>query len=141
MAERGIDMIVRVSQTGAQGGTMLTIGGLRARSIRINDAPIDTTSADAASRWRRLITGGVRAVEISGGGVFEDDAAIEVIRGHIMDGATGSTLGYVEFTAPDWGLITGSFHISNLELSSSHDDEVTWSAEFASAGDVVWQAI
>lgn len=137
-AQKGIDMLLKVSSDGTSGGTMNTLGGIRTSSVSFNDEMITTTSGDDTSRWVQGIAGGLRSASISGSGIFKDDAAVEDVRDHIM--GSSQSLAYLQFIAPDWGTIAGTFHVSGLELSADHDGEVTFSATFNSAGDVSWTA-
>jgi TP901-1 family phage major tail protein len=137
-AQKGIDMLLKVSSDGTSVGTMNDLGGMRSSSISFNNSPIDITSADATTRYRQLLAGGIRSVDITGSGVFVDGTSIEDIRDHIM--ATSETLAYLQFVIPDFGTVAGSFHASSLEFGADHDGEVTFSATFNSAGDVTWAA-
>lgn len=137
-AQKGIDMLLKVSSDGTSGGTMNTLGGIRANSVDFNATPIDVTSADDSSRWRQLFAGGIRTASIGGSGIFKDDSAVEDLRDHVLN-ATES-LAYLEFVIPDFGTVAGSFHVSNLSFSGNHDGEVEFSAQFESAGDVSWTA-
>lgn len=137
-AQKGIDMLINVSDDGTSGGTMNELGGIRSNSISFNNQMIDITSADDTSRWVQGLAGGLRSVSISGSGVFTDDAAIEDMRDHVM--GASETLAYLQFVIPDFGTVAANFHISSLEFNADHDGEVTFSATFNSASDVNWAA-
>ena len=137
-AQKGIDMLLKVSDDGTSSGTMGTLGGIRTNQISMGSTPIDVTSQDDTDRWRKLMTGGVREVSFSGSGVFVDDAAFEDLRGHLF--ATTESLAYLQCIVPDFGTFAGNFHISNLDVEGSHDGEVTFSASFASASAVTFVA-
>lgn len=138
MAEKGIDVLINVSDDGTSGGTMNTLAGIQTTSFSVNTAAIDVTSASSTQRWRSLITGGVRSVSVSGEGVFEDDPAVEDIRNHIMGGA--ETLSYCQMFIPDFGTAAGAFHVSGFSLTGNHDGEVRFAASFESAGPITWTA-
>lgn len=137
-AQKGVDMLIKVSSDGTSGGTMNTLGGLRASSVEFNSSAIDITSADSTNRWRELLAGGIRSASISGSGVFVDGTPDEDIRDHIMN-ATES-LAYLQFVIPDFGTVAGNFHVSSINWGSNHDGEVTYDGTFDSAGDVSWTA-
>ena len=137
-AQKGIDMLLKVSSDGTSGGTMNNLGGIRTNSVSFSDEMITTTSADDTSRWVQGIPGGLRTCSISGSGIFKDDPAVEDVRDHIMGGS--QSLAYLQFIAPDWGTIEGAFHVSGLDLSGDHEGEAAFSATFNSAGDVSWTA-
>ena len=136
-AQKGKDLLIKVSSDGTAVGTMTAIAGLRSPSVTINGEAPDVTTADSANRFRELLAGaGVRSVEVSGSGIFQDDAAIEDLRGHVM----GGTHAYLEVVGPDWGEFAGLFHVSSLELSGDHDGEVGFTVSLASAGEITWAA-
>lgn len=132
-AQKGIDMLLKVSSDGTSTGTMNTLGGIRSNDLTLNDTPIDITSADDADRFQKLITGGIRSVSLSGSGVFVDDTAAGDLVDHVMTSG-GATLAYAELTVPDFKVFAGEFHVSSMTFAGSHDGEMTYDVSLASAG-------
>jgi len=119
-------------------GTYVAFGGLTAKSVRMNAAVIDITDGDSTDLFQELLTGGgVKSMELSGSGRFNDDAAVERARVLFMTGA----LATLRFLIPDWGTIQGSFAITALEFGGNYDAEVTDSLTFMSSGKPTWTAV
>lgn len=132
-AQKGIDMLVYISDDGTSGGTFNLIGGLRATSIQFGSTTINVTSAEHSDRWQRMLTGGIRSITITGSGVFNDDTAFGDMMDNHMTAAT-EALAYCRFIIPDFKQVEASFHISEISFEGDHDGEVTFNATFNSAG-------
>ena len=116
----------------------LAVGGLRAKSCRMNGAAIDVTDSDSTDLWTELLSGGgVKSMELSGSGVFEDDAAIERVRSLFIVG----TIEDWRFTIPSWQQIDCPMHIASLEIDSPHDNAVAFSISLQSSGKPTFTAI
>lgn len=140
-AQKGKDFLLQVSDDGTSGGTLNDLGGVQTTRFSINNADADITSADDAGRWRQMLAGaGVRSVDWSGDLVFVDDAGIEDLRAHAVDGANGSTQAYLAAVIPDFGTFAGMFTITQLEFSGQHDAEVRVAITAASAGNITFTA-
>jgi TP901-1 family phage major tail protein len=119
-------------------GTYVAFGGLLTKSVRLNAAAIDITDGDSTDLFQEMLGGGgVKSLEISGSGRFNDDAAIERARSLFMTG----TLATMRFLIPDWGTIQGAFYITSLEFGGNYDAEVTDSLSFMSSGKPTWTAV
>ncbi len=138
-AQKGIDMLLKVSSDGTSGGTMNTLGGVRSNDLTINDNPIDVTSADNTGRFQSLITGGIRSVSLSGSAVFVDDTAAGDLVDHAIN-SSGATLAYCEIVVPDFGTFAGAFHVSSVTFAGTHDGEVAYDTSLASAGAITFTA-
>lgn len=138
-AQKGIDMLLKVSSDGTSIGTMNTLGGLRSSDLTLNDTPIDITSADDTDRFQKQITGGVRSVSLSGSAVFVDDTAAGDLVDHII-ASGGASLAYAQLIVPDFGTFAGDFHVSSLTFAGTHDGEVTYDVSLASAGTIGFTA-
>jgi len=133
-AQPGREVLIKISIA----GTPTTIGGMRAKSISLNDGQVDATDSDSAGRWRELLAGaGVRSAEISGSGVFKDSAGEQAMMSNFFAGTHPS----MQFVIPGLGTISGVFQITQLQPGSgNHDNEVNFSASFASAGEITFTA-
>ena len=112
----------------------LVAGG--ARQVEIEAA--DVTDSESAGRWRELLAGtGVRRASLSGSGIFRDAAADATVRGLFFDG----TIRNWQVVIPDFGTVTGAFHVSGLEYGGEHDGEVTFEIALESAGALAFSAL
>lgn len=129
--------LITISIETSTPGTYSLFGGLTQKSVRMNGATIDVTDSDSTDLWVELLDGGgLKSLEISGSGRFNDDAAIERARSLFMTGALESFRVFI----PSWGTFEGSFAITSLEFGGAHDSEVTFSATFMSSGKPTWTA-
>ena len=128
-AQKGKDLLVKLDETGA--GPFETIAGLRASRISFNADTVDVTTAESTGRWRELLAGaGVRSAAVSGSGVFKDQDSDAALRRVFFDGTAPD----FEIIIPDFGAISGPFHVTALEYSGNHDGEATFEVALASAG-------
>jgi len=98
-AQPGKDLLIKVGD-GEASEAFTTIGGLRTKRIAFNDETVDVTHSGSTGRWRELLAGaGVRSAEVSGDGVFIDDATAETLRGYFFAG----TIANYEIVIPDFG--------------------------------------
>ena len=80
--QNGKDLLLKVDN----GGSWLTVAGLRSRRLAFNAETVDVTDAESAGRWRELLAGGgVKRAAVSGSGVFKDGT--NPIRGITIDKA------------------------------------------------------
>lgn len=118
--------------------TYLAVGGLRTKSCRMNAQSIDVTDSESVDLWTELLSGGgVKSMEISGGGVFEDDAAIERVRTLFLTGVIEDW----RLSIPSWQQIDCPMHIASLEIDSPHDGAVAFTISLQSSGKPVFTAI
>lgn len=75
--QKGRDMLLKI----ADGAAFITVAGLRARTISLNARTVDVTDSESAGGWRELLSGaGVKALSVSGSGVFRDAASDALMR-------------------------------------------------------------
>ena len=66
-AQKGKDLLVKL----ADGASLVTVAGLRARQIAFNAETVDVTDSESTGRWRELLAGaGMRRAALAGSGVF-----------------------------------------------------------------------
>ncbi|MEY8802831.1 phage major tail protein, TP901-1 family [Leisingera sp. XS_AS12] len=127
--QNGKDLLVKVDMNGA--GLFETIAGLRATRISFNAESVDVTSLESQGGWRELLAGaGVRSANISGSGIFRDEATDERARQLFFDGVTPE----FQVIIPDFGIVQGPFQVTALEYAGSHNGEATYELSLASAG-------
>ena len=134
-AQNGKDLLIKLDLTGA--GSFQTIAGLRATRISFNAESVDVTSLESPGGWRELLGGaGVKSANISGSGVFRDDATDERARQIFFDGETPD----FQVIIPDFGIVEGAFMITGIEYAGSHNGEATYELSLASAGALTFTA-
>ena len=135
-AQKGKDLLLKVDGDGA--GDFVTVAGQRSRTIAFNAESVDVTHSESAGQWRELLAGaGVKTARITGAGIFKDAASDETVRGYFFNGAIRDW----QVVVPDFGTLTGPFHIASLELTGRHDSEVSFELALESAGELVFAAV
>ena len=134
-AQKGKDLLLKVDADGE--GAYTTIAGLRTRSIVFNAESVDVTHAESAGQWRELLAGaGVKSARLTGAGIFKDAASDEIVRGYVFNG----TIRNWQVVIPDFGTVSGPFHIGSFELTGRHDGEVGFEIALESAGELTFLA-
>lgn len=133
-AQKGKDLLIKIDD----GGTFVTIAGLRARRLAFNALPVDITDAESAGRWRELLGGaGVQRASLSGGGLFKDQASDALTRAVFF----ASEIRAWQVAIPGFGTVTGPFQITALEYAGRHDGEMTFEIALESAGALSFAAL
>ena len=127
-AFRGRLLLIRVSN-GASPESFTTISGMRSKTVRLNNSPVDITDNDTAP-WRTLLAdAGLRSVTVSGSAVFQDDAAFATVQDLASRGAIEDFR--IEF--PNGDVFQGGFQVTDLTREAAHDGEESWSMTLESA--------
>lgn len=135
-AQKGRDLLLKIDSDGA--GNYITVAGLRSHSLAFNAEAVDITHQESAGAWRELLAGaGVRSASIRGNGVFRDEASDARLRQVFFDGQIVTW----EVIVPDFGSIQGPFQITALELTGTHDGELTFEMALDSAGQLSFTPI
>ncbi|MCO6409904.1 phage major tail protein, TP901-1 family [Hoeflea alexandrii] len=133
-AQKGKDLLIKIDD----GGSYVTIAGLRARRLAFNAEAVDITDAESAGRWRELLGGaGMQRASLSGGGLFKDQASDGLTRSVFF----ASEIRDWQVVIPDFGTVTGPFQITALEYAGRHDGEMTFEIALESAGALVFAAV
>ena len=110
-AQRGRDMLVKLKQ---DDDSYVTLAGLRTKTFRLNARVVDVTDSDSAEGWKELLPhAGVKSAEISGQGIFRNEASAAQVRQAFFD----QTALALRFFLPGFGQIDGAFLIVNLSYS------------------------
>lgn len=126
-AQKGKDVLLRVDN----GGTFISVAGLRTRRLTFNAQSVDITHSESAGRWRELLEGvGVRSASINGNGIFKDEASDIYCRQLFFDGAIRTW----QVTIPSFGIVSGLFQMVSLDYRGDHSGEVTFDLSLESAG-------
>jgi TP901-1 family phage major tail protein len=132
--QKGRDMLLKI----ADGEAFVTVAGLRARTISLNARTVDVTDSESAGGWRELLSGaGVKALSVSGSGVFRDAASDALMREAFFAQSQRTW----QLIVPDFGRFEGPFLIASLDYAGDHDGEATFAMTLASAGEISFVAL
>ncbi|MGQ3672557.1 phage major tail protein, TP901-1 family [Xanthobacter sp. TB0136] len=133
-AQKGRDLLLKMDS----GAGLVTVAGLRARTLSFNAQSVDVTHSESAGRWRELLEGaGVKRASISGSGIFKDAQSDALMRQAFFAGA----LVRMQVIIPDFGMVSGPFQITALEIGADHDREVTFDLTLESAGELLFEVL
>lgn len=114
--------------------TYTDLAGLRTRSFKINNNPVDVTTAESSGRWRELLgdTGTVE-LEIDAAGLYQKDAPGHLLPSLVVSGA--STVFRLVSSASSAGItIVGSFIVTEYEASATYNEAATFTVKLMSTG-------
>ncbi|MBW9090639.1 phage major tail protein, TP901-1 family [Rhizobium wenxiniae] len=133
-AQKGRDLLLKIDE----GGTFMTVAGLRSRRLAFNAETVDVTDAESVGRWRELLGGaGIQRASLTGAGIFKDQASDEKVRAAFFASAI---LGW-QVIIPGFGTITGPFQLTALEYSGEHNGEVRFELALESAGALAFEVL
>ncbi len=128
-AQKGKDLLLKIDSDGA--GNFTTVAGLRSRTLAFNAEAVDVTHQESTGQWRELLSGaGIKTARVTGSGIFRDQASDALVRDHVFNG----TIPNWQIIIPDFGTVSGPFHITTFELTGRHDGEVAFELGLESAG-------
>jgi len=114
-------------------GTFVTVGGLRATSMTINNEQIDVTSKDG-TYWRQMIAGGVRSMSISGGGVMDNSTHVKALRLAAM----ANTFNDYRIINEDGDYFEGEFQLTSWGESGEYNGATEYTLSLESSGDIAF---
>lgn len=119
--------------------TFTTIAGINSKSITLNNSAIDVTTPDSTTPggalWAQSMSG-LKAVSVSGDGIFLDESAQE---GRLNTVATADDpVANFEIVIPDFGTYSGEFRVTSFELGGETEGAVTFSISLESNGAVAF---
>lgn len=127
-AQKGRDLLVKIAE---DSGTYKTILGLRAKTLNLNARAVDITHSESASAWRELLPGaGVKTLDVTGKGIFQDGVSDGIMR----EAFFAQSQKNLQIVIPDFGIIEGGFLVSSLSYSGEYDGEATYEITLSSAG-------
>ena len=114
--------------------TYTALAGLRTRSFKINNNPVDVTTADSTGRWRELLgdTGQVE-LEIDASGLYQKDAPGHVLPTLVASGAS-QVFQLVSASASAGITIIGSFVVTEYNLTAAYNEAATFTVKLMSTG-------
>lgn len=131
-AEKGSAFLLKVSD-GAAAPVYATVAGLRTTQVSINGEGVVVTNKGSGG-WRELLSGaGVRAVSVSGAGVFTGSAAELRIKASALSG----TLDDYELSFESGERLRGKFLVARLDYAGDFNGERSYTMALESSGTVV----
>lgn len=109
----------------------MTIGGLKSTRMVLNNKTIDVTTK-LSENWRELISGSIRSMSLSGGGIFTGSESENIIRNLSFSGE--KQMYQICFGSGE--IFEGAFIISSYERTGNYDDEETYNITLESASKI-----
>jgi len=135
-AQKGKDLLLKLYVTATD--TFETVAGLRATRINFNAQSVNVTNVASQGGWRELLAGaGVRSVNISGSGVFRDEATDTRMREIFFN----NEIPVFQVIIPDFGVLEGPFMLTSLEYSGDYDGEAQFELSLANSGAPAFTAL
>lgn len=131
----GSDMLIKIDADG--GPTWVTVAGLRTKTLSFNKGMVDISTSDSPNKWRQLLAGAeLKSVSLSGDGIFAGGNSVELLRSQFYAG----TIAKFQVVVPGYGVFTGPFDITKMDIGGEHTKEVTLSLSLESAGEIIYAA-
>ena len=133
-AQSGTTWALGVRTTAGGSPVYTAIAGLRTRSFKVNNNPVDVTTADSTNRWRELLgdTGTVE-LEIDAAGLYQKDAPTHLLPTLVASGAS-QVFQLVSAASTPGVTIVGSFVVSEFEVTATYNEAVTFTVKLMSTG-------
>lgn len=113
----------------------VTLVGVRTRGYTVTADYVDVTTDDA-NGWRTLLSDpGVRSVEVTAGGITEN----QILLAELMAANIAGKPLTVQLPTTT-GTLAGTFLVSSYEETGEHDGAVEFEATFMSSGSVTYTA-
>ncbi len=113
----------------------ITIAGMRSTSMKINNEQCDVTDKGTVP-WRQLLDAGVRSMELSGSGVYSDDASMDIFMADVLAGSIVTML----LISGRGDSFSGSYLVSGGERSGEYNGAEQYTMSFASADTITYTA-
>lgn len=136
-AQKGRSFLLKVSNAGSP-PAYTTVAGMRTTEIAINGNPVDMSSKSSAG-WRELLAdGGLKTVDISGGGVWDSKSTeLKTLQAAAL---AGGALIEAEIITGSADTFTGWFSVDTFTRSGPQADVETYACTLKSSGVVVFTA-
>lgn len=127
----GKDLLLKVD-TG--GGSFSTLGGLRSKSMSMNNEAIDVTNHGSNQKREILDGAGIFSMSVSGSGIHNGDASTLNL---VDDNCVSGTLTDFQIVDSDSGrTYEATFKITTFERTGEYNGEQTYSVSLESSGSV-----
>lgn len=136
----GRSLLLKIGD-GAGSEAFTAFAGMNSKTLTVNNSAIDVTTPDATTPggalWAQSLNG-LKAVSLSGDGIFLDEAAQEGRLNTIAMQA--DPVANFEIVVPDFGTYAGEFRVTSLDFGGETEGAVTFSASMESNGEVTFTA-
>jgi TP901-1 family phage major tail protein len=111
------------------------IANLITKSVSINSEPVDITT-DTSAGFRQLLAAdsGLKTVEISAEGILKNNSVIDDVL------AQGTSATYDFEFGTETKKLSGTFHITSVEIGAPMNEAITVSLTLQSSGAITHQA-
>lgn len=138
LTEGGSAIAIDNDGTGTAVEFFRTLGGLRSSSFSFEGEAIDVTAQDD-SQWRAILDeAGIRAVSISGDGVFKDEFTFKKARTIALAQTLKNWQVVVNTSGDYW---SGCFKLTSMEQSGEYNAESTYSLSLESSGAISYTEV
>ncbi len=121
-----------------QDETIISIAGLRAKTIRFNTESSDLTKPLGEDNWRKVISDySYQSAYIEGEGMFVNSSAASEMQQSFFD----QVLRKWEFIIPNFMRFSGDFHIGELVFSAQIEEMLSFSIAMQSSGMITREAL
>lgn len=116
----------------------VTLVGVRSKTVSMSNDMVDVTTDDD-SGWRTLLADpGLKSIEVQVSGITSSEV---VIAEFFNASTTGETLKVdLPSALANPGNLSGTYHLSSMEISGEHDGAYEFTATFMSSGAVTYTA-
>ena len=130
-AQRGRAILLKIG-TGASPDVFTAVGGMRSKTITINNQTVDITTDDE-SPWRTLLSdAGLRSLSMSGSGIFKDDATLNRMEELALNGLFED----FQLVFENGDYFQGPFQVTRFEYAGETSGPQTYALTVESAGPV-----
>lgn len=133
--QKGRELIIQVEDS-PSAGTYTTVAGGRSKNFNPAFPSTDVSHADSPGQWQERASGfSLKALQFSMNGLWKNHATQRKVFNAMWNG-TGP-LNY-KVVVPGLGVFIGPFTVDSLPLSGDHTNELSFSAQFDSAGEIAY---
>lgn len=136
-AQSGRKFIIQVS-SGVSPDVFVTLGGLRATGLKINNNPLDITSKSSSGIREMLPDGGIQQFSLTGSGLVDTSTA--TVFQQVEAAALNRTLIYARVQSGSGETFTGLFAIADFSRDGTHNDAETYTLTLENSGPCIYSA-
>ncbi len=126
-AQAGTDFLLKLGNSNAEA---VSVAGLRATQMRLNNELIDATHKGSEGRRELLSKAGIQHLSISASGIFLNSDVEESIRNIAFE----RDIAEFSLFFPNKDVINGKFYITHYERAGDYNGEETYSLSLESSG-------
>lgn len=133
-AQKGRDLLVQVHDGSADFNdeNFIVVGGFKSNGITIDGDSVEITTKDSNGFKEKLQGGGNLQINVSGDGVFMDDASFRRVHEHTIN----KTHPLCRLIMPDFARYEGRFEIASLAMTGNDGEAITYNISLESSGTI-----